>query len=485
MAALSAHLPRPALFTGVRGRERLLDVLAVLVCIGVGALSAAYIADAPWGPVRMAGEAITGALVIGAAVAVASRRFVLVLMAAILLLTLVPNYGLPGFPPRLVAPGLVVIWVLVVVSLVNRAPTGMTPIDWCVTAIFGGMVLSAIIGAETTKTLFTSSWMWVGPYLAGRFAGRMGWSRTALLLIVLAGVVALPFALLELTSGNVFIKAFPNASGLGVGVVEYRFGHVRSQGAFGQPIPYAMFLSTVALAAVGVWLSRPRGRSSAWLLLVAGACVAVMTTALARTGWIVLGVAAMVVVVFAFRALDAPRHRVVLIAGVVIALVGLSLGPTRNLLFGGGEAATLQSSNDYRKGLLDAALTPGTIKPAGEAPPPVGAQSPSIDNGYLLMALRWGFLPLFGMLLLLPAALAQAWESRGDLLSTTLYAIVVANLVALFGVALMTQSQIFIFLLLGLAAGHGVYYRHTATMRAHRVVGGPRRRFGQEGPVAA
>jgi hypothetical protein len=460
MAALSAHLPRPALLTGVRGRERLIDLTMLCVCVGVGALAAAYLADAPWGPVRMAGLAVIVVLLVGAAIAVARRRFLLVLLGALVLLTLIPNYGLPGFPPRLVSPGLLVLWLLVAVSFVRKAPTGMSPIDWCVVAVFGGMVISRLAGAEPTRALFTSLWLWAGPFLAGRFAGRRGWARTVLLLLVLAGLAALPFALIELTSGNAFIKAFPRAAGAGVGEVEYRFGRIRNEGALGQPIPYSMFMSTLALAAFAVWFSRPCRRSGAWLLLAALAFVAVMTTALARTGWIMLAVGAGVLLLMSFRQLDSPRNRIILVAGLVIFAIGLSLGPTRNLLFGGGEAATLQSSNDYRKGLLDAALTPGTIKTLGEPPPPAGALNPSIDNGYLLVALRWGYLPLLGMLLLLPATLVLAWWSRRDLLSTTLYAIALANLVALFGVALMTQSQIIIFFVLGLASGHGVRQMH-------------------------
>jgi hypothetical protein len=460
MAARSRPLPPLSLQLGVQSRERLVDLATLCVCVGAGALAAAYVAHAPWGIVRTGGFAAIAVLVLGAGLAVGRRWPLLVLAGGIVLLSLIPNYGLAGFPARLVSPGLTVLWVVVVASFFRRGAVGLTPVDYCAIAIFGGMILSRLAGAEATRYTITMLWMWVGPYLAGRYAGRAGRGRTVLYILVLAGLLALPFALIELTSGNVFIKAFPGGSSSGIGEVERRFGRVRSEGALGQPIPYSMFLSTIALAAIGVWFSRPRRSSGLWLLLAAGVFVAVMTTALARTGWIVLAVGAAMLILLSFKALDTPRNRLVLIAGVAIALVGLSLGPTRNLLFGGGEASQLKSSNEYRKGLLTTALTPGTIKTFGEAPKPKGAIAPSIDNGYLLMALRWGYIPLIAMLLLIPAVLALAWRARGDLLSIVIYGIAVANLVALFGVALMTQSQIIVFFVIGLASGHGLWLRH-------------------------
>jgi hypothetical protein len=385
-----------------------------------------------------------------------------VFYGSLVVLALLPLYGLGGLPPRLASPALIGLWALAIASLIrHRTFNTITAVDLCVGLVAVGFLLADQAGNVTGKELFRHIWLWLGPYMAGRYITQVGDGRTLLKALGFAALIALPFLAIELVSTNPFIQHFPAASSEGIGQSsEMRFGSSRAQGAFGHPIAFAMFLSTCAVACIAVWMSRSRAASPWWLAL-AGALVIAQATTLSRTGWLILAISAVGLLLFASRELFRPRNRVLLIPGVIMVFVGLSVGPTRNVLFGGGnlvEQQNLQVGAQYRNQLLDIALKPGTIKAFGGSPQPQTYVN-SVDNGFLLVALQLGLLPVIGLLLLIPVLLALAYAHRNDVTSVAIYVIAAANLVALFGVALITQSQCIVWLLVGAAAGQAAAVR--------------------------
>jgi hypothetical protein len=298
---------------------------------------------------------------------------------------------------------------------------------------------------------------WFFPYFAARSITASGVRTTVLKAFAIAGAVAIPFGIVEVTYGNLFLKIFPYGTERqnGLGVPTKRLGINRAEGALGQPIPYAMFLSIAAVAAITLWMTRENRDSNRWLYIGLG-IVAIQATTLARTGWLMLAVVAGLVIALNFKTIFKYRNMRFIVAILIGLIVVLMVPKTNELILGssGQESVTIEGSTEYRSLLLHQALQPGYIHPYGTTEPQIGPRGfKSIDDEYIHAAWTWGYLPLVGFALMFLAFIRGLWRQRRDTVALAVYATCIATMVAIADVAFLTQQEVLIWLLWGCASG--------------------------------
>ncbi len=383
-----------------------------------------------------------------------SHRF---LIGSVVLLTLVPIVGVPEH--EFIHPGLLGLVVLAYAGLAGFLPrrrAHLTLIDVAALTVLAGCVLSYSLGHQTRTDLEIVLLLWFCPYFAARSLTGTG-RTTVLRAFAVAGAVAIPFGIVEVIYGNLFVKVFTYGSEpqFGLGTPTQRLGINRAEGALGQPIPYAMFLSIAAVAAITIWMTRENRSSHRWLYIGMG-IVAIQATTLARTGWLMLAVITIVVVTLNFRTVFSYANRRLIALAIVGVGVTLVVPTTNDLILGssGTESAKLEKSADYRTLLLEQALKPGYIAPYGTTEPQIGPHGlKSIDDEYIHAAWMWGYLPIVGFALMFFAFLRGAWRHRRDGVALAVYATCIATMVAIENVAFITQQQVLIWMLWGCASG--------------------------------
>jgi hypothetical protein len=380
------------------------------------------------------------------------------LIGSVIVLTLIPIFGLPEH--SLIHPGVLGLMVIAFTGLIGLLPRRrlrLTLVDVGALIVLAGCSLSVVYGHQTTTNLEIVFFLWFCPYFAGRSIAGSGKGAAVLKAFALAGVVAIPFGIIEVIHGNLFIKIFSYGSSVeyGLGVPTRRLGINRAEGALGQPIPYAMFLSIAAVAAITLWMTRDNRPDNRWLYAGLG-LVALQATALARTGWLMLAIVGGLIAALNSRVLFSRGNRRLVFLAIVGIGVVLAVPKTNALILGssGTESAKLEESAHYRSRLLDKALEPGYINPYGTTEAEIGPLGvKSIDDEYVHAAWTWGYLPLLGFLILFIAFAVGAWRQRRDTLNLSVYATCIATMVALESVAFLTQQEILVWLLWGCASG--------------------------------
>ncbi len=380
------------------------------------------------------------------------------MIVSVLILTLIPIVGIPEH--ELLHPGVLALIVLAYAGFAGFLPRRrwrITLIDVSVMIILAGCVLSVISGHQIRTNLEIVFFLWFCPYFAARAVTGSGRRTAVLKAFAVAGAVAIPFAMVEITYGNLLLKAFPFGSQpqYGLGTPTQRLGINRAEGALGQPIPYAMFLSIAAVCAITLWMTRADRSSHRWLYIGLG-IVAIQATALARTGWLMLALVAGLVIALNFRtALSHGNTRIVVLAIVGLVVV-FAVPETNELILGSSsaESVKLEGSADYRSLLIEQALQPGYIHPYGTTEPQIGPRGhKSIDDEYIHAAWTWGYLPLVGFALMFVAFVRGAWRQRKDTVALAVYTTCIAIMVALVDVAFLTQLEVLIWLMWGCASG--------------------------------
>lgn len=380
------------------------------------------------------------------------------MIGSVLILTLIPIVGVPEH--RLLHPGVLGLIVIAYAGLVGFLPrrrVHITMVDVATIIVLTGCALSVAYGHQTRTNLEIVFFLWFCPYFAARSITGSGRRTTVLKAFAVAGAVAIPFGLIEITYGNLFLKAFPFGSEaqFGLGVPTQRFGIDRAEGALGQPIPYAIFLSIAAVAAITLWMTRENRRSHRWLYIGLG-IVAIQATTLTRTGWLMLAVVAGLMLVLNFKNIFSYGNKRFIVLAMIGLVVIVAVPKTNALIFGssGTKSVKLEESAKYRSLLIHQALQPGYIDPYGTTEPqigPLGAKS--IDNEYIHAAWMWGYLPLVGFALMFLAFVRGAWRQRRDVVALAVYATCIATMVAIENVAFLTQQEVLIWLLWGCASG--------------------------------
>jgi hypothetical protein len=380
------------------------------------------------------------------------------MIGSVLILTLIPIDGFPYH--ELLHPGVVGLTVIAyagLIGLLARRQPHMTMIDVAALVVLAGCALSVAYGHQTKANFEHVFFLWFCPYFAARSITGSG-NRTAVLkAFAVAGAVAIPFGIVEITYGNLFIKAFPFGTEpqYGVGVPTQRLGINRAQGALGQPIPYSMFLSIAAVAAITLWIARTDRHSHRWLYIGLG-IVAIQATTLSRTGWLMFAVVGGLVIALNFKTVFNYANRRLIVAGALGLIVIFAFPKTNELILGssGSESAKLEDSADYRSRLISRALQPDYIDPYGTTESQIGPfGSKSIDDEYINAAWIWGYLPLVGFALMFLAFVRGAWRQRRDIVALVIYATCIATSVALESVAFLSQQQVLIWVLWGCASG--------------------------------
>lgn len=380
------------------------------------------------------------------------------MIGSILILTLIP---IVGFTRDYLHPGVLCLTVIAFagfVGLLPRRRLHITMIDVAALVILAGCALSVAYGHQTKKNLDPVFFLWFCPYFAARSVTGSGRRTTVLKALAVAGAVAIPFGIIEITYGNILLKAFPFGVQGRLGVTKQRLGIHQAEGAFGQPIPYSMFLSIAAVAAITLWMTRENRGSNRWLYIGLG-IVAIQATTLARTGWLMLAVVSVLVIAVNFKTIFSYANRRLIVAGVLGLVVIFAFPKTNELILGssGAESVKLESSADYRSRLISQALQPGYIDPYGTTEPQIGPFGhTSIDDEYINAAWTWGYLPLIGFALMFLAFVRGLWQQRRDTVALAVYATCIATMVALVDVAFLSQQEVLIWLLWGCASGLAV-----------------------------
>lgn len=407
------------------------------------------------------------------------------LIASVAILTVIPIVGFPSkeqLHPGVV--GLIILAYAALIGLLPRRRLHFTLIDVAAFVVFVGCLLSYAYGHQTKTDFDHVLFLWFCPYFAARaITGSCG-RKAVLKAFAVAGAIAIPFGIIEVAYGNLFLKIFPFGSEAekGLGVAKERLGLTRAQGALGQPIPYAMFLAIAAVAALVLWTTREDRRSNRWLYIALG-IVAIQAATLARTGWLMLAIVAGIVILSRLKMIFNRSNRYLIALVLVGTAIVLAVPQTNELLLGssGQESLKLEASADYRSLLIKQALEPGYIKPYGTTESQIGPLGhKSIDDEYIHAAWTWGYLPLVGFALMFLAFTRGAWRKRRDIVALSVYATCIATMVALVDVAFLSQQEVLIWLLWGCASGLTV--RPTASRALWR---GTRRSLLATSAVAA
>ncbi|GAA2091256.1 hypothetical protein GCM10009840_33100 [Pseudolysinimonas kribbensis] len=315
-------------------------------------------------------------------------------------------------------------------------------------AIAGFAGLGAIlfaVGQVSLSAIVTAVVEWVVPYVWGRIVASRVSSGFVFKAIAVCATFAAVLALLEFATGrNLFVQLPALGPSYSVWApLQYRGGLLRAEGAFGHSIALG---ASLALSTAFVLAAAWRTRTHILMLVIIGAATVVTFS---RIGLITEVITIALCVVLLHRLRTSTRIAVLIIA-VVAALVVVPL-ISDVFLDAGAEAG---GSADYRVDLLQ--LLP-QLKPFGSSDDwssvtangtYLGSFAATIDNALLLIALRFGIVPALVLVLLLGAGIVSILiPHRATAASIGL----VAQIPALFSVALITQYGMFLWFVGGLA----------------------------------
>lgn len=318
-------------------------------------------------------------------------------------------------------------------------------------AVFLVVTLVAVLsGRVTFSSTFVACVQWTAAFLAGRLIGyrvRLSWVYGAL---AVAFTVVAALALVEFAAGwNPFLDIPGDASlRKAWGVMEFRGGGARTEGAFGHSIALG---ASLALA-VPITLAAPF-RSVARLSMVVLMLAAAVVT-FSRIGLATAGIGAALAVLF-LRSELPRRLRVAATAGLVVVGVA-SASLLSDVFAAAGTEAT--NSADYRLQLLG--LVPD-LQPFGWASTAyqiagrtvlanvqtTDGMLQTIDNALLLVGLSYGWVPMAVILGSLLGAIGWLISGRATAPAVAL----VAQIPAFATVALITQYSTFTWFVAGLA----------------------------------
>lgn len=459
---------------------RATSVLPPLAAGGAAAVAGALIG------LRPSTAAVAIALFVAAAlVALAVQRPAAAFVGVTATLALIPVYAAPlvgNFTVNLTAAGL---WLVIAAVTVTQLRHGVglrpTPIDWAV-LLFFALLLVPVLASTQTPSSYVALWLlWLGPYLAARLV-LVNPARVELFVrgLAVAALVTVPFALFERVSGtNLFFMVASNykeADRWAHGST--RLGAERVAAAFGHPIAYSMFLAAVTLLclAAGVQTRTPRRR---WWLLAAAVLFAVQALTLSRTGWTMLAAGLFLVALVQLGAGAKRRLALILATAVGLGAVAFAFAPVERQVVSavatGGGPESLTRTRAHRQWLLSHATRPGVLELTGQpeshfnrsvlTPTGYRTERASVDNAYLSLANKQGLVVLVGFLLVV---LSVMWTFLGTFRRSPLAVICAVTLVIFVGlwfVALITQQQIFVWLMIGASAAVGQLVRGGAAIR--------------------
>jgi hypothetical protein len=410
------------------------------------------------------------------------------------MLGLIPTYASPTVGSLLFDPGaaaclvigLVLMWENTVVE--GRAIRA-NYVDVAAALFLVLMFVSIFFSPRLAPSDFWHTvFLWIGPYLAARvLLGRVERpARVAAISFAIVALILAPIALAEsLGASNPFFNLNFNSGEFAVWNNQLsRFGDIRSATSFAHPIAFSMFLAASALLSFAQGLAAKADKPRVIWYGITAITIAEMTLTISRTGWVMVGIGALL---FGLVSLRGPYRRQILVLlalgiGVFVVLAAIDPAVISKLPgFSDSGEATYKASGQYREALLHRALQPGVLHAWGNAQNQITAGvglNSTTDNAYVILADLWGLIPTFALIAVAAAVLVTGLRPyRNEEVDTTAILPIVAftSLVAIFFVAFISQQQCFIWLLVG-AGG-------AAAERAR--FGAPVRTFSGEGSSTA
>ena len=391
---------------------------------------------------------------------------------AIVALAFWPVYAPPQYIiPDLVLPAGTVLMGLAACGAALRGALGVFRFN-AVDLAFGllGLAMALSVAAGTRRVGVFGGLMvqWGIPYLAARLVVCRDLELPKFAKIVaFTGLATIPFAVLErLSESNLFFHlAEPGTLANTWAVFDPRGSAFRVEGGLGHPLAFGFVLALAALCALSLAGGGTTRRARLCWFAAAAAMALPLFLAEARTGWVVLGIGGILLLIKARSAVigkarELGPRRLAVASGclIVAAVLFLSLAPSsvRPSASGGidqliGTSEAKGETATYRLDLLEEALQPGQLQILGNRVSKLAHRLASggttLDNEYLLLADQWGLLALAAMLALV-ASLAVAWlRLRG--LSAGLAGAALSGAVGIFFVALITQQAQFFWLFVG------------------------------------
>jgi hypothetical protein len=391
---------------------------------------------------------------------------------AVMLATLafVPVYASPlvhNFTVELTAFGL---WLIVVAEGLKRLgrprTLRFTFVDGAVAVFVAALAVPVFASVRTPKDFATPLFLWLGPYLAARLTlGSTQRLFGFLRMIAVLAIFTVPFVLWEYLSGsNPFTRLSINPVEASVWAhPQTRFGQTRPSAAFGHPLALSMFLVSASLFCLALWLASRDERRRRWWLIAAAITFAAQALTLSRTGWIMAAAGVSLLAFIRFGSDAKLRLMAMLGAVAAVLVVAISALPAERsvvLSITGSGQTQLAAGAQYRKSLGADALRPGVLHLAGNRKSPFvqsvltpfgfyQTQEESLDNSYIFLADGYGLVTLGAFLLLGLSVAVLFLRLRTATTLAALPAVVLANLVALYFVAFITQQQVFFWLLVG------------------------------------
>ncbi len=356
----------------------------------------------------------------------------------------------------------VVVTLLVLAALMSLRPRGgarlaggLTAADGLVALFVLAALVPLVTGATSVSDVFVLTAQWTGAFLVGRLVGHRvdpAWVYGAL---AVAFALVAVLALAEAATGwNPFVQV-PGSGSLheAWSPIQERGGRARAEGAFGHSIALGASLA-VALPITLVAPFRPAVRGALAALLLAASAVT-----FSRVGLLTAVLGVVLCVLFLRNGLSR-RLRLAVVSGLVVVGAAVS-----SLLAGVFDAAGAEASDSagYRLALLDLVPEIALFGRSDSAYRLATGDSffgdfRSIDNALLLLGLRYGWVPMVLVTVLLLAACATVLRGR----ATAPTIAVVAQIPSFVSVALITQYATLLWFVAGLAVFAQATARRTA-----------------------
>lgn len=311
----------------------------------------------------------------------------------------------------------------------------LTPLDWAMLALVALMLVS-FAGGGSRGLAADSIFQWGMPFLLFRLVSLRTTPDELGRMILRVGLFCALWALIEFLFGvHIFETvqlpgSLPNLEAVWQSV-QTRGGVARSEASFGTSIALSGFLALAIPYALRLRLP--------WLLLSIAILGGGMLATLARTG----AVAAAIIIGLTLI-MRAQRYRLPLTVAYLAAAVYVAPIITGQDV-DGATAADFQSSNGYRDYVFSTAI-PQTNW-FGTADLTFGAYV-SVDNAYLRVALESGRVSALALIAVFAVALVAFLRYRDGAALTS----AISMGASIYVVALITQWQMFIFAVLGIAA---------------------------------
>ncbi len=318
-----------------------------------------------------------------------------------------------------------------------------------------------VLGLISRSATFDLLAVWAVAFVLGRLISQVVEPEWIYGAFGVFGAVAGAGALLEFVTGrNVFVRYLGNNTGLYTlwGVLQARGSVIRAEGAFGHSIALGITLGVSVCLVLGSRF-RPSVKTALALLAAAGSVVS-----FSRSG-ILTALLAVVLMCLFLRGTLSRTFRVVVLLGVAVA-AAVAVRPILAVFASSDEAG---GSALYRGELLGLVRSMRPLGLTGDFSVTTTNQASigsfgSVDNALLLFGLLYGWVPLLAVLAAAVGGVVLVLRRR----ATPATIAVVAQLPALFTVALITQYAAVAWFTAGLAVGTQALVRAAPSPRTSR-----------------